>query len=111
MAHSFDDLLAQEQSTWTTDQKAIAGAARKQYTEDFDAVAAFGQQLRAARRNAHLTQTQAATKAGLHQSDVSDIERGIANPTLRSIARLAAAVGATLSIESAYAGAEVSISG
>jgi len=41
------------------------------------------------RRELHLTQQQAAAAAGLHQSVVSRIEPGVANPTARSLAVLA----------------------
>jgi len=46
------------------------------------------------RRGLHLTQQQAAAAAGSHQSVVSRIEPGVANPTARTLAVLARALDA-----------------
>jgi DNA-binding XRE family transcriptional regulator len=43
------------------------------------------------RRVLHMTQEQVAAAAGLHQSVVSRIEQGVANPTARTLALLARA--------------------
>ena len=42
-----------------------------------------------ARKAKGLSQQQLAKKCGLHQSEISDIERGDANPTLRTLQSLA----------------------
>lgn len=42
-----------------------------------------------ARKAKGLSQQQVATKSGLHQSEISDIERGRANPTFQTLQRLA----------------------
>ncbi|ULQ47565.1 helix-turn-helix domain-containing protein [Flagellatimonas centrodinii] len=48
--------------------------------------------LRAARQHAGLTQEQLAERSGLHQTYLSDIERGKRNVTLDVVERLAAAL-------------------
>ena len=46
-----------------------------------------------------MTQRQLALKSGLQQAEISRIEAGNANPTLSTIAALAQALGAELSLK------------
>jgi len=55
------------------------------------------------RRALHMTQEQVAAAAGLHQSVVSRIEQGVANPTARTLALLARALDARLTLTSRQA--------
>ena len=50
------------------------------------------------RRELHLTQQQVAAASGLHQSVVSRIEQGVANPTARTLAALSRALDARLTL-------------
>lgn len=52
-----------------------------------------------AREENHMTQEQLAEATGIHQADISRLERGTANPSLRTLKRLAAGLGMTLKIE------------
>ena len=52
-----------------------------------------------ARKNAGLTQKQLSERTGIDQSDISRIENGEANPSLKTLKRLAAATNTTLRIE------------
>ena len=52
----------------------------------------------ASRARAGLTQKQVAAIAGIDQSDFSKIERGIANPSVSTLERVAKAMGGSLSI-------------
>jgi transcriptional regulator with XRE-family HTH domain len=45
------------------------------------------------RSSMRLTQEQVAERAGLDQASISDIENGDANPTVRTLGRLAAGLG------------------
>jgi transcriptional regulator with XRE-family HTH domain len=45
------------------------------------------------RTSMRLTQEQVAERAGLDQASISDIENGDANPTVRTLGRLAAGLG------------------
>ena len=51
-----------------------------------------------ARAVAGITQKQLAALSGIDQSDISRIERGIANPSVATLERIAEALGGTLSI-------------
>lgn len=50
------------------------------------------------RAEANLTQKELADLTGIDQSDISKIERGISNPTVSTLERIASALGAKLVI-------------
>lgn len=52
----------------------------------------FGRRLRELRRRKRKTQQAVSELAGLHRHFVSDVERGVRNPTVETIARLAYAL-------------------
>lgn len=54
--------------------------------------------LSAARAAAGISQKELAERTGIDQSDISKIERGIANPSVSTLKRLAIGLGAELSI-------------
>lgn len=53
----------------------------------------IGRQLAEARRSERLSQAQVAARVGIDQADVSDLERGAANPTLTKLDAVAAFFG------------------
>jgi len=60
-------------------------------------LAAFGSNVRKAREKKELTQEGLAEKADLDQTYISGIERGVRNPSVLSIVRLAKALNSTTS--------------
>lgn len=52
-----------------------------------------------ARKKTGLTQKQLAEKTGIAQADISKLENGSANPSLRTLQRLAAGMGMKLKVE------------
>ena len=52
-----------------------------------------------ARRLSGLTQKELAERTGIAQADISRIENGSGNPSLKTLRRLAAGMGMTLRIE------------
>ncbi|MFD7884111.1 helix-turn-helix domain-containing protein [Streptomyces bauhiniae] len=58
---------------------------------------AFGDRLRAARREAGLTQNQLAERAGLDRAQISEIERGYRDARLSTLMRIEGALGSCLS--------------
>ena len=52
----------------------------------------------AARAQAGLSQKELAERTGIDQSDISKIERGIANPSMATLERIAAALGGELTV-------------
>lgn len=59
--------------------------------------AALGEAFRRARQRAGLTQEQAAEASGIAPTYISDIERGVRNPSYELLLALAKAVGVPLS--------------
>ncbi len=51
-----------------------------------------------AREQAGLTQMQLAERTGIYQADISKIERGLGNPSLNTLQRLAVGMGKTLEV-------------
>jgi transcriptional regulator with XRE-family HTH domain len=56
-------------------------------------LSAFGSHLRSLRKRSGLSQEETADKAGLHVTYLSGVERGLRNPSIRSVRRLAQALG------------------
>ena len=52
-----------------------------------------------AREQSGMTQQQLAEKTGIAQGDISRLEKGSANPSVRTLQRLAKGMGMTLKIE------------
>jgi len=67
--------------------------------KEIDAVAFLAEKLAKARNEAGMTQKQLAEKTGLYQADISKIERGLANPSLSTLQRLADGMELKLKIE------------
>ena len=57
----------------------------------------FGRNVRRRREARELTQEKLAEKAGLDPTYISGIERGLRNPGIKNVARLAKALGLTTS--------------
>ena len=51
-----------------------------------------------ARKNAGLTQKELSERTGIAQGDISKLENGNANPSLKTLQRLAAAMGKSVKI-------------
>lgn len=58
-------------------------------------LAALGQSVRRRRETRELTQEKLAEKSGLDPTSISGIERGLRNPGIKNVARLAKALGLT----------------
>ncbi len=52
-----------------------------------------------ARKESGLTQKELANRVGMTQSDISKLENGMANPSLKTLQRLATGLGRKLKIE------------
>ena len=58
----------------------------------------LGKQLHSARKAANVSQVELCRKSGVPQATISNIERGLANPTLETLAALARSLGLTMSV-------------
>lgn len=89
MATKFDDFLKEQLKD-------------PEVKKEYDALApefAIIQAMIDARRASGMTQKQLADKTGIAQADISKLERGNANPSLRTLQRLAAGMGMQVKIE------------
>lgn len=59
-----------------------------------DLVALLGRNVRRQRQARGMSQEQLALEAGMKRSYLSELERGLRNPTVRALGRLATALGA-----------------
>ena len=89
MSNKFDDFL-QEQ---LKDE-----AFRKEY-EALQPERAIIQAIIDARKQSGLTQKELSERTGIAQGDISKLERGNANPSVRTLQRLAKGMGMTLKLE------------
>lgn len=67
--------------------------------KEMDIVALLAENLIKARDIAGMTQKQLSESTGIYQADISKIERGLANPSLSTLKRLADGMGLKLRIE------------
>ena len=90
---SFDEFVREvEQEARTEGPAAVAQL--RQLEQRFG----LASDLIAMRRAKAITQSQLAALTGVHQSEISRIERGVGNPTAQTLARLGSALGARLSL-------------
>lgn len=85
----FDDFLAQQLKD--PDFRAEYEALEPEFT--------IMQVMIEARRSSGLTQKQLAERTGIAQADISKLESGNGNPSLRTLQRLAAGMGMQVRIE------------
>lgn len=67
--------------------------------KEIDVVAALAENLAKARDFVGMTQKQLSESTGIYQADISKIERGLANPSVLTLKRLADGMGLKLRIE------------
>ncbi len=85
-------------------KKALENSAVRAEYERLAAEYAIKQAVIDARQASGLTQQQLAARTGINQADISKLENGTANPSLRTLQRLAAGMGMNLRIEFVPAG-------
>ena len=68
-------------------------------TYEFDVRISIGNKLTNARELVGMKQIELAEATGIYQADISKIERGLANPSLLTLKRLADGMGMKLNIE------------
>lgn len=87
----FRDLANQAKKNWSDADHAIYERAAQSFEADAKAQIQLGRQIASLRVAQHLTQGELAKLTGVQQSEISRIERGVANPTTVTVARLARA--------------------
>ncbi len=98
MTRSYDDLAAELARDRSDDSRRVYDAAAREFAAEVAARRAVGEAVARARKASGLTQVQLASAASVQQAEVSRIERGHANPTVSTLARIAAATGSRLDL-------------
>lgn len=93
MPSSYESLMAELRQEWNDDARRVFEAASAEFAAEVAARRAVGEAVAQARKASGLTQVQLAQAAAVQQAEVSRIERGHANPTVATLARIAAATG------------------
>ncbi len=93
MSTSFNDYAARRKAEWTEDQRTAYEAASQVFDAERRSHVELGANLAARRAALHMTQPRLAELAGIQQSEISRIERGVANPTLSTMDRLSRVLG------------------
>lgn len=86
-----DDLDIDAEEIWENGEKIN--------TVEVDCIIKTGLILANTRENLNMTQKELARKTGIYQGDISKIERGVANPSLSTLKRLADGMNMQLKIE------------
>lgn len=86
---NFNDYLTQQ----------MKNPAFKKAYEQLEPEFAIIQAIIDARKSAGITQKELSQKSGIAQGDISKLENGNANPSIKTLQRLATALGKTLKIE------------
>lgn len=89
MSNSFDDFLKEQ----------LQDAEFRAEYESLEPEFAIMQAMIDARKSNGMTQKQLAEATGINQADISKLERGSGNPSLRTLQRLAAGMGMRLKLE------------
>lgn len=80
-------------------EKQLSDPAFREEWEKLQPEMALIQAMIDARKRSGLTQQQLSERTGIAQSDISKLESGVGNPSLRTLQRLAAGMGTVLHIE------------
>jgi ribosome-binding protein aMBF1 (putative translation factor) len=80
----------------TAERRSRLSGAAKSHQAVFERTYSIAGQITELRERRGLTQEELAERTGIDQGDISRIERGSANPTERTLNRIADALGADL---------------
>lgn len=98
MARSYAEYAASRRAQWSDDTRDFADKAAAMFAAQVEAHRAFGNDLAAARKAAHLTQDQLEALSTVPQPEISRIERGVGNPTAETITKLISPLGVRLAL-------------
>ncbi len=98
MTRSYESLSAELRQGWSDDARRVHEAVSREFAAEVAARRAVGVAVARARKASGLTQVQLAQAASVQQAEVSRIERGHANPTVSTLARIAQATGSRLDL-------------
>lgn len=95
---NFRDLARRAQDSWSEADHKVYDNASVTFKEEAEAQIAFGKRIAELRNERHWSQAHLTALTGIQQSEISRIERGAANPTLTTAAKMAKAFGKELTV-------------
>src|SRR5690606_6744689 len=98
MATSFDELAERAKAAWGDETRRVYEAASSEFSAENNERAELGAAIAAARKARRLTQPVLSELTGIQQAEISRIERGVGNPTVATLLRLADALGQRLTL-------------
>lgn len=90
--------MATNAADWLARQEAAETAAQAEFRRRVEYAVLLGLQFKDARKILGISQSELAERAGIRQADVSQIERGVGNPTKETLDRLAKALDRRLAL-------------
>jgi XRE family transcriptional regulator, regulator of sulfur utilization len=102
MRTNFDDFMVELEA----EAKAEGPVALEQFHAFGRHFASIAAQIASLRREKHLTQQQLAAKTGIQQAEISRIEKGRGNPTLKTLAAIGTALESPIGFHRAKAAAK-----
>jgi XRE family transcriptional regulator, regulator of sulfur utilization len=90
----FADYESEVEQRASARERELLDVFGRYYVEERDRAFGVQRALAAARERKGLTQKRLAELSGVQQSEISKIERGQINPTIETVARMAAPLGA-----------------
>ncbi len=95
---SYRSVADAAKAQWSPEAHDLSARLGAELAAEVEAQVTLGRDLAAMRAAAALTQEQLAARASVQQAEISRIERGFGNPTRDTLIRLAAAVGARVTL-------------
>lgn len=95
---NFRDLAGRAQESWSEADRKVYDGASAAFKEESESQIAFGKRLVELRNERHWSQAHLSALTGIQQSEISRIERGAANPTLTTVAKMAESFGKELTL-------------
>ena len=92
MARSLKSFVEEVATSWDEDTRKLHEEAGRYFELQVEQGLRLGSQLAALREESRLTQKALENLTGVQQSEISKIERGIANPTRDTLIKLGAAL-------------------
>lgn len=81
-----------------SDLARFSGALRKQLREEYELTFGLGELLSKRRQELEMSQADLAQETGIPQADISRIECGRANPTLKTVEKLLSALNLRITV-------------
>jgi len=94
----YDSLTIRKKHPVGSDLARFSEAFSKQIQEEYELTFGLGQLLSDRRQELHISQADLSQETGIPQADISRIECGHANPTLRTVEKLLGALNLRITI-------------